>query len=61
MEEIAYTLREFCKAYKTSRSKLYLLWEEGKGPKTFRIGRKILISADAARKWIKKLENSDQG
>lgn len=58
MEDIAYTISEFCQISKTSRAKLYQLWSEGKGPKKFKIGRRVLISDDAIRSWIKQLENS---
>ena len=43
-----FTVAEFCLAHKISRSKLYLMWNEGKGPRTMRIGDKRVISFEAA-------------
>lgn len=45
------TIAEFCAAEKVSRAKLYLLWAERKGPRTFNIGTKRLISAEARQEW----------
>jgi hypothetical protein len=52
----AYTISEFCAAYRLSRSKLYQLWTAGIGPRFFRVGAKILISNDAAVDWRRERE-----
>jgi hypothetical protein len=52
----AYTVGEFCSAFRISRSKLYQLWELGIGPRVMRIGAKILISIEAASDWRRERE-----
>lgn len=52
----AFSISTLLKSIPISRGKLYQLWAEGKGPKTFRIGRKVLISRSAAAAWISELE-----
>jgi hypothetical protein len=47
----AYTVDEFCYSHRVSRAKLYLLWQEGRGPRFRKLGKKILISAEAAAEW----------
>lgn len=52
----AYTINEFCKAHDISRSLFYKLQVNGKGPETFTLGRRVLISVEAAEKWLKDME-----
>ena len=52
----AYTINEFCKAHDISRSLFYKLQANGKGPEIFTLGRRVLISAYAAEKWLKEIE-----
>jgi predicted DNA-binding transcriptional regulator AlpA len=47
----AFTINEFCEAHRISRSKLYMLWREGTGPRTKSIGNKRIITAEAAAEW----------
>jgi predicted DNA-binding transcriptional regulator AlpA len=55
-ERKTYYLQEFCEAYSISRSQVYKLWEEGKGPLCARMGKRRVISVEAARAWFRKLE-----
>ena len=55
----AYTISEFCSAYRISRSKLYQLWALGIGPRVMRIGAKVLISIEAASDWRQQREAED--
>ena len=50
------TVREFCERFHVSRSTLYRLTRAGSGPRVLRVGRRTLITADAARDWIKEAE-----
>ena len=50
------TIAEFCAAEKVSRSKLYLLWAEGKGPRWFNIGTNRRISHEARQEWRRERE-----
>ena len=52
----AYTIAEFCEAYRISRSMLYKLFAEGTGPRLIKIGTKNLISAEAAADWRRERE-----
>jgi hypothetical protein len=56
MTDASLTVAEFCAAEKISRSMLYQLWAEGKGPRTFFVGTKRLISAEARQEWRRALE-----
>lgn len=47
----AYTVAEFCAAHRISRSKLYELWQEGRGPRKMRVDSRVLISVESATEW----------
>jgi hypothetical protein len=55
MEKLIYTVNEFCAAYGVSRSKLYLLWQEGEGPTYIKVGSRTLIAKTDANKWASNL------
>jgi hypothetical protein len=57
-QHAAYTVAEFCQAYRISRSKLYQLWDADIGPRVLKIGAKILITIDAARDWQRERETA---
>jgi predicted DNA-binding transcriptional regulator AlpA len=50
------TITEFLAVEKMCRSMLYKLWSEGKGPRSFTIGTKRLISAEARLEWRRARE-----
>jgi hypothetical protein len=52
-----YTIDEFCEAERISRSKLYLLWGEGKGPRWFKVGSARRISHEARTEWRRARES----
>jgi hypothetical protein len=51
VEIVAYDVRRFCDANCISRSLLYRLWREGRGPKYFFAGNERRITAEAAAEW----------
>ena len=53
-----FTVATFCEAHKISRALFYKLRNEGKAPHTFNIGRRVLISKDAARAWLSRMEGT---
>lgn len=55
----AFTVENFCEAYQISKSFLYKLAREGKGPRMMRVGRRTLISAEAAAEW--QTRNEEKG
>jgi hypothetical protein len=53
----AYTIAEFCDAFRISRTFLYELNKRGEGPRLMRVGRRCLISAQAAADWSRERED----
>ncbi|MGY2986490.1 MULTISPECIES: hypothetical protein [unclassified Bradyrhizobium] len=53
----AFSIAEFCADHSISRFLLQDLIEAGRGPKIMRVGRRVLISAEAARAWRKRMES----
>jgi hypothetical protein len=52
-----YTLDEFCRAHRVSRSTYYRMREEGTGPEEFHPtvnSQKVLITKEAAARWRAK-------
>jgi hypothetical protein len=51
VDRAAYTVDEFCEAYRISRSQLYKLWRQGKGPRWMGVDGRRRITTEAARDW----------
>ena len=58
--QVAVSVAEFCKAVRISRSFFYRLCREGRGPVTFKLGRKTLIATSDADAWLSALPKSKQ-
>lgn len=56
----AFTVDGFCRAYLISKAMFYVLAKEGKGPKTFRVGRKRLVSWESAEAWRRAMEAEEE-
>lgn len=57
-EKGAYSVTEFCATFgKFSRPHFYSLLKHGQAPRIFRIGKRTLISHDAAQEWVKRMES----
>ena len=50
------TIAEFCASFNISKALLYKLIKIGQGPRLFKVGRRTLISLEAATDWQRKLE-----
>jgi len=50
------SIAEFCEQHGISRSMFYLLRGQGKAPRVMKVGRRTLVSAEAAAEWRKKME-----
>jgi hypothetical protein len=50
------TINQWCADRRVSRSTLYLMWREGRGPKFYRAGRAIRISEEADAAWLAESE-----
>ncbi len=57
MEKHAFRIPEFCESHGLSRATFYTLVKIGDGPALFRVGRRVLISKEAATAWVKKMES----
>jgi len=53
-----FTVASFCEAHKISRALFYKLRSEGRAPHTFNIGRRVLISREAAQAWLARMEGT---
>ena len=52
----AYTVEEFCEAHRISRAMFYVLQAQNKGPRIMKVGRRTLISEEAAKEWRTRME-----
>jgi hypothetical protein len=50
-EPASYSVAAFCKAHSLCRASFYKLLKAGRAPAFIRVGRKILISREAAQAW----------
>ncbi len=57
MERVAFTVLEFCAAFRISRAHLYNLIGRGEGPAFFKAGRRTLIHCDSAAQWARRMES----
>jgi hypothetical protein len=56
--EGAYTITEFCEAFRISRSMFYKLQHCGKAPAVMRVGTRTLVSFRAAAEWRRERESA---
>jgi len=55
-DQPTYTVDAFCEAHHISRAFLYRLWSQGHGPARTKLGRRTLISGEAAARWRRRME-----
>lgn len=55
------TIPQFCDGHNISRTHFYELVKQGKAPRLMKIGRRTLISAEAAADWRKRMEEETAG
>ena len=56
----AFDITGWCAAYNTSKSKLYRLWREGRGPKSHWLDGRRMISFEDARTWFESLPSCEE-
>jgi hypothetical protein len=56
VELAVYNVPRFCDSHEISRTALYNLWREGRGPKFFWLGDERRITAEAAAEWRAAME-----
>lgn len=52
----AATVAQFCDGHNISRTHFYELLKQGRAPRLMKVGRRTLISAEAAAEWRKRME-----
>lgn len=52
----AYSIKQFCEVHSISRAKFYLMLGEGTAPLLMKVGKRRLISVEAASAWRKLME-----
>ena len=52
---LAFTVPEFCKAFKLSRGRYHELTQAGLGPRTYRIASKEYVAQKAALEWQQRM------
>ena len=50
------TINEFCALERTSRTQLYKLWAEGRGPRYYKNGNRRRITDEARVEWRRAME-----
>jgi predicted DNA-binding transcriptional regulator AlpA len=51
----ASSVNEFCADHSMGRTMFYDLLKKGKGPEIIKLGRRTIISVEAAKRWREKL------
>jgi hypothetical protein len=61
-EPQVFTIKKFCDRYEIAPSFYFKLQRQGRGPRTMRIGSKVLITAQAASDWVaaREAETAEQ-
>ncbi|VAW71462.1 hypothetical protein MNBD_GAMMA13-1870 [hydrothermal vent metagenome] len=54
----AFGIADFCATYGISRALFYKLKKDNRAPQTFNLGRRVLISRQAARNWLRAMEGA---
>jgi predicted DNA-binding transcriptional regulator AlpA len=60
-EAAVYTVTEFCAGHRIGRAFFYKLLQEGRAPRTMKVGRRRFISREEAARWRERMvaENGD--
>ena len=59
-DPLAFSIPEFCRRHGISRAHFYNLSKSGQGPALMRVGRRTLVSAEAAAEWRRRMEQVDR-
>jgi hypothetical protein len=54
----AYSIAEFCRAHRVSRAFFYVLQKRGEGPTVMKVGKRTLVSDEAAKDWRQRMERA---
>jgi len=53
----AATIPQFCDGHNISRTHFYELIKQGRAPRLMKVGRRTLISQEAAAEWRRRMED----
>tara|TARA_R110002095_G_scaffold144870_2_gene125284 strand:- start:1046 stop:1231 length:186 start_codon:yes stop_codon:yes gene_type:complete len=53
----AQSVQDFCQANGISQSFFYKLAKQGKAPRIMKVGKRTLISSEAAQEWREQMES----
>ena len=53
---VTYSVQDFCHEHGISRGLFYKLLRQGLGPNIIKVGRRTLISQEAAKEWRRRME-----
>ena len=56
----AFSISQFCEAHGFSRALFCKLIKEGTGPRIAKVGRRTIITKEAAAAWRKQIENATE-
>ena len=56
----SYSVSDFCRAHGISRALFYKLLRKGRAPCIMKVGRRTLISQEAAEEWQRQMETAGQ-
>lgn len=60
MDKLAHSIKEFCFQHGISRTKFYDLLKNGLAPKMMKLGKRRLISVEAAKEWREQFSTNEQ-
>lgn len=55
----ALTIEQFARAHSISRGHVYNLIRKGHGPRLMRVGKRTLVSKEAAEEWRRRMEAAE--
>jgi hypothetical protein len=56
MPNATYSISEFCRAHRVSKAFFYVLLKRGDAPKIMKVGKRTLVSDEAAEAWRRRME-----
>jgi hypothetical protein len=56
MQQLTFSIDEFCTAHRISRASFYNYVKAGHGPRLMKVGGRTLISVEAAADWRRGME-----
>lgn len=55
-KKVTYTVQQFCDSHQLGRNLFYKMLAQGTGPAIMKVGRRTLISREAAVAWREEME-----